>query len=87
VRVNIPEWAATQTDLVDQVQLAIYNDCAGTLFPYVLVRADELARVSFQEKRNFDSMISVEEARLTGEMPGSSQKAAQKTLNRGYESR
>jgi len=87
VRVDIPEWAAIQPDLVDQVQMAIYNDCAGTLFPYVLVRADELARVSFQEKRNFDSMISVEEAKLTGEMPGSSQKANQKDLNRGNTSR
>jgi hypothetical protein len=80
VRVDIPEWAASQPDLVDQVQMTIYNDCAGTLFPYVLVRADELARVSYQEKRNFDSMISIEEARLTGEMPESSRKATQKTF-------
>jgi hypothetical protein len=79
VRVDIPEWAAIQADLVDQVQMAIYADCAATLFPYVLVRADELARVSYQEKRNFDSMVSIEEARLTGEMSASSQKATNKT--------
>ncbi len=87
VRVDIPEWAASQPDLVDQVQMAIYADCAGTRFPYVLVRADELARVSYQEKRNFDSMISVEEARLTGEMPESSQKATQKTFVGGTANR
>jgi len=87
VRVDIPEWAASQPELVDQVQMAIYTDCAGTLFPYVLVRADELARVSYQEKRNFDSMISIEEARITGDMPESSQKATQKTFVGGTATR
>ena len=84
VRVDIPEWAALQPALVDQVQMAIYEDCAGTGFPYVLIRADELAVVSQQEKRDFEHMLAVAMAQSTGFLPESSPKAAQKELSRGY---
>jgi hypothetical protein len=84
VRVDIPEWAALQPALVDQVQMAIYEDCTGTGFPYVLIRADELAVVSQQEKRDFDHMLSIAMAQTTGSLPESSPKAAQKELSRGY---
>jgi hypothetical protein len=84
VRVDIPEWAALQPALVDQVQMAIYEDCAGTGFPYVLIRADELAVVSQQEKRDFEHVLAVAIAQTTGSLPEASPKAAQKELSRGY---
>ena len=84
VRVDIPEWAALQPALVDQVQMAIYEDCAGTGFPYVLIRADELAVVSQQEKRDFEHVLAVAMAQTTGSLPEASPKAAQKELSRGY---
>lgn len=84
VRVDIPEWAARQPALVDQVQMAIYEDCAGTGFPYVLIRADELAVVSQQEKRDFEHILAVAMTQATGFLPEASPKAAQKELSRGY---
>ena len=84
VRVDIPEWVADQPALVDQVQMAIYEDCTGTDFPYVLIRADELAVVSQQEKRDFEHMLAVAMVQTTGSLPESSPKAAQKEFSRGY---
>lgn len=85
VRVDIPQWVAEQTDLVDRMQMAIYNDCAATLFPYVLIRADELAVVSQQEKRDFEQMVTAAILKTTGSLPESSAKATQKELSRGYD--
>ncbi|MCP4166655.1 MAG: DNA double-strand break repair nuclease NurA [Chloroflexi bacterium] len=86
VRIDLPEWVIEQPDLADRLQVAIYNDCAATLFPYVLVRADELAVVAQQEKRDFEQMVSAAVLRITGTLPESSAKAAQKELSRGYQS-
>ncbi len=86
VRIDIPEWVIEQPGLTDRLQVAIYNDCAATLFPYVLVRADELAVVAQQEKRDFEQMVSAAVLRITGTLPESSAKAAQKELSRGYQS-
>lgn len=86
-RVDLPEWAAQQPDLVDRVQNALYNDCLGMRFPYVLARADELAVVSQQEKRELEQMLNVQLARRTGDLPAPSPKAQQKELSRGYSRR
>ena len=85
VRVDIPQWVAERADLVDRLQMAIYNDCVGTDFPYVLIRADELAVVSQQEKRDFEQMLTAAILKTTGTLPESSSKATQKEFSRGYD--
>ncbi len=84
-RVDVPRWAAEDAALLDRLQQAIYADCAGLEFPYVLSRADELAVVSQMEKRDLDALLSVVVARATGDMPESSVKALQKERTRGYQ--
>ncbi len=84
VRVDLPEWATQSPALIDKIQNAIYDDCEGTHFPYVLVRADELAVVSQQEKRNLDSMLAVSISQITGHMPLDSAKAMAKSQSRHY---
>ena len=84
VRIDLPEWVAGQPDLVDRTQQALYDDCIGTHFPYVLARADELAVVSQQEKREFEHLLGVNLTLRVGSPPESSPKARQKELSRGY---
>lgn len=84
VRIDLPEWAARQPELVDKVQTAIFDDCEGTHFPYVLVRADELAVVTQQEKRDLDRFLSVAISNSTGMMPEASAKAIAKGQSRQY---
>ncbi len=66
-RVDIPRWAAEQPEMLDRVHRAIYRDCDGTDYPYVLIRAHELALVTYQERRELENMLSVAYMRLTGE--------------------
>ena len=84
-RIDVPRWVAEQSDLLDQVQNAIYADCGGLDFPYVLTRADELAVVSRMEKRDLDAMLSVTTTKWTRDMPAVSPKEAEKQLTRGYQ--
>ncbi|NUQ38484.1 MAG: DNA double-strand break repair nuclease NurA [Caldilineales bacterium] len=83
-RIDLPEWVARQPQWADRVQNALYHDCVGMRFPYVLARADELAVVSQQEKRDLEQMLAVQLARRTGALPEPSPKARQKDLSRGY---
>lgn len=71
-RVDIPRWAAEQPGMLDRVHRAIYRDCDGTNYPYVLIRAHELALVTYQERRELENMLAVEYLRLTGENLSSS---------------
>ena len=57
VRVDVPAWVAAQPDLLDRVQQAIYEDCRGTEYPYVLARAHELAVVTYAERRDFEQTL------------------------------
>lgn len=84
VRVDLPEWAAMQPELIDKIQNALYDDCEATHFPYVLVRADELAVVTQQEKRNLDSILAVAISHTTGDMPLNSAKANAKVQSRQH---
>ena len=59
VRVDVPGWAANQPELLDRVQQAIYRDCLGTGYPYVLARAHELAVVTHRERADFEQMLAV----------------------------
>jgi len=83
-RIDVPQWVAVQPDLLDRVQNAVYADCGGLGFPYVLTRADELAVVSRMEKRDLDAMLSVTTTKWTRDMPDVSPKEAEKQLTRGY---
>ncbi len=66
-RVDIPVWAAKQKALVDRVHRALYEDAEGSGYPYVLIRAHELALVTYQERREFESMLNIEVMRRTSE--------------------
>jgi hypothetical protein len=74
VRIDAPNWLTARPDWLDQVQQAIYRDCEGTEYPYVLARAHELALVSFGERQDFEHMLSIAMMR-NGMLPESSQKA------------
>ena len=71
-RVDIPRWAAEQPGMLDRVHRAIYRDCEGTDYPYVLIRAHELALVTYAERQALENMLAVEYLRLTGERLSSS---------------
>jgi len=71
-RVDMPKWAAEQPDLLDRAHRAIYRDCDGSGYPYTLIRAHELALVTYQERRELENMLAVEYLRLTGENLASS---------------
>lgn len=73
-RVDIPRWAAEQPGMLDQIHRAIYRDADGTDYPYVLIRAHELALVTHQERRSFEEMLNVAVLRHTGILPASSVK-------------
>lgn len=74
VRIDAPNWLTAQPDLLDRVQQAIYRDCEGTDYPYVLARAHELALVTFSERQDFEHMLAIAMMR-NGMLPESSQKA------------
>ena len=74
VRIDAPNWLTARPDWLDQVQQAVYRDCEGTEYPYVLARAHELALVSFGERQDFEHMLSIAMMR-NGMLPESSQKA------------
>jgi hypothetical protein len=75
LRVEVPEWVVHDRARLDLVHAALVEQArVGDGFPYVLMRAHELAVVSLGERRVFDEMItgSLIRQRLT---PGVSQKA------------
>lgn len=58
VRVEIPCWVAEQSELMNLVHAGIFEQCRATGgFPYVLVRAHELALITYVERRNLDQML------------------------------
>jgi len=73
-RVDIPRWAAEQPGMLDRVHRAIYRDCEGVDYPYVLIRAHELALVTYAERKELENMLAIEYMRLTGERLSSSVK-------------
>ena len=73
-RVDIPRWAAEQPGMLDRIHRAIYRDADGTDYPYVLIRAHELALVTHLERRSFEEMLNVAVLRHTGILPASSVK-------------
>jgi len=56
--VEVPEWVAQDTAKLDLVHLALVEQSrVSDGFPYVLMRAHELAVVSLSERRSFDEMV------------------------------
>jgi len=78
-RIDVPTWVLGDTTLLDQMQHAIYRDCEGLSYPYVLTRADELARVTFQEKDDLDNTLQIALMRK-GLLTAPSRKSAAKNL-------
>jgi hypothetical protein len=80
-RVEVPEWAAAEPELLDRAQQAVYTDCKLTGFPYILARAHELAVVGTAERADLESMVTQFMLR-NGLYPEISAKAWEKTLTR-----
>jgi len=78
-RVELPEWAALDSEMLDLTQQAIYADCKLTGFPYVLARAHELAVVGNKEQADFETMLGQAMLRH-GLSPSTSAKAELKRL-------
>jgi hypothetical protein len=58
LRVEVPEWVAKDEARLNLVHAALLEQCRITDgFPYVLVRAHELAVVTQSERREFDNMV------------------------------
>ena len=59
LRVEVPEWVAQDPAQLDLVHAAIVEQCkVSDGFPYVLMRAHELAVVTMGERREFDQMVT-----------------------------
>ncbi|HKZ83489.1 MAG TPA: DNA double-strand break repair nuclease NurA [Anaerolineae bacterium] len=82
-RVEIPEWAASDSGQLGLAHAALVEQCRVTAsaYPYVLTRADELAVITSAEKANFEQMIGVEMLRR-GIEARPSDKAATKAFAR-----
>jgi hypothetical protein len=75
LRVEVPEWVAREASQLELVHTALIEQSrVSDGFPYVLMRAHELAVVSMPERREFEQMVmgALMRRRLT---PGISQKA------------
>lgn len=88
-RVDIPMWVASDRQLVGELQAVLYQQCQQTprsRYPYVLIRADELAVVKSEESRQFEMMVEVT-LRKQGINPAQSEKRAGKDLARSHKTR
>ena len=75
LRVEVPEWVAKDPDQLNLVHSAVVEQSqVSDGFPYVLMRAHELAVVTMGERRVFDEMVMGAMLRQ-GLTPGISQKA------------
>ncbi|HEY4688835.1 MAG TPA: DNA double-strand break repair nuclease NurA [Anaerolineae bacterium] len=82
-RIEVPEWVASDPERLGLLHAAIVDQCRVTdnAYPYVLMRADELAVITSAEKANFEQMVGVELLRH-GIQARPSEKAATKSIAR-----
>ncbi len=81
-RVEVPAWAASDTALLGRVHAAILDQCRSTGgFPYVLVRAHELAVITNQDREQLEGLIQ-QRLLASGLGARSSQKATTKRWTR-----
>lgn len=83
VRVEIPAWVGEQPSLLDTLHAGLLHECTTTGgFPFVLVRAHELAVVSTRERELLEQQIA-RVMLMAGERSGPSQKSVTKTWTQG----
>jgi len=87
-RVEVPEWVVENASMLGMLHAALVEQCRITAiaYPYVLIRADELAVISSDEKANFEHMIGVSLLQQ-GIEPRASEKAETKQMARYGKSR
>jgi hypothetical protein len=58
-RVEIPDWLAHEPEMIDLLQVAIYQQClsSGSAFPYLLHRAHEEAVIKFDDANRLEELI------------------------------
>ena len=82
-RVEVPEWAAHQPEMLELVHAAAHDQCRfGNGYPYVLTRADEQAVILGNEREALEGTITRAMARHGLPMPELSRKAQQKRVAR-----
>ena len=87
LRVEVPEWVAKDPARLNLAHAAIAEQCrVSDGFPYVLMRAHELAVVTASERREFDQMV-VGAMMRQGLKPSVSQKAQGKAWTGGSKRR
>jgi hypothetical protein len=87
-RVEVPMWVAENKRLVGEAQALVYQQCEQlvTRYPYILMRADELAVVRGDEERQLRTMIKVSLTRH-GVGAGESEKQQGKDASRAAKTR
>lgn len=87
-RIEIPMWVVNDRGLIAEMQALVYHQCQQITrrYPYVLMRADELAVVKGDESRQLDMLIKVAMARH-GLDTADSEKQASKDIARGSKTR
>jgi hypothetical protein len=87
-RIEIPMWVARDKRLIGEMQAALHLQCQQLVrrYPYVLTRADELARVKTDEEQQLNMMIRVSLTRQ-GLAAFESDKQAGKEATRGVRTR
>lgn len=82
-RVEVPEWAARQPEMLELVHATTYDQCRfGSGYPYVLTRADEQAVILGDEREALEGYITRAMARHGLPVPELSRKAQQKRVAR-----
>jgi len=76
-RVEIPAWVGDHPEALGWVHAGLLEECRVTGFPYVLVRAHELAVVDQGDRKALDDLLAASLAR-EGLLPRTSQKAETK---------
>ena len=76
-RVEIPCWVGDDPQALGWVHAGLLEECRVTGFPYVLVRAHELAVVNQADRKTLDNLLAASLAR-DGLLPRTSQKAMTK---------
>jgi len=81
VRVEIPAWVAEDPTLLNLLHAALVDQCRqmGTRpFPYLLHRAHEIALVSYEDKRQIENWLTIEQRSMGWETDEDSAKRVSK---------
>jgi hypothetical protein len=81
VRVEIPAWVAEDPTLLNLLHAALVDQCRqmGTRpFPYLLHRAHEIALVSYEDKRQIENWLAIEQRSMGWETDEDSAKRVSK---------